>query len=190
MRHFYENIDSNPAWFDFQDLYREMVNQAKDGAHFVEVGAWLGKSTAFMAVEIANSKKNITFDVVDTFRGDGTMEQIPTIIKHHGSVYHQFLKNLVPARAYIAQVHVMDSGRAAALYDDESLEFVFVDGDHKYIKVLDDNEKWLPKVKKGGIFAGHDIQLAGVSRAVHEILGNDYEVIGTSWLHRRKDDNT
>ena len=48
------------GWFDFHSIYNDAVAQAPDGAHFVEVGAWLGRSTAYMAEQIAESGKQIT----------------------------------------------------------------------------------------------------------------------------------
>lgn len=41
-------------------------------------------------------------------------------------------------------------------FQDESIDFVFIDGDHTYYAVLDDIAEWTKKVKKGGIVAGHD----------------------------------
>ena len=54
MKHFYQDIQ---GWFDFQNLYKDMVRK-HNNAKFVEVGAWKGKSTCFLAVEILNQKKN------------------------------------------------------------------------------------------------------------------------------------
>ena len=56
MEHFYQNIQ---GWFTYNDLYKYIVDNSLDGAHFVEVGSWLGCSSAFFAVEILNSKIEI-----------------------------------------------------------------------------------------------------------------------------------
>ena len=45
---------------------------------------------------------------------------------------------------------------AANLFQDGFFDFVFLDADHKYEAAKKDLEAWYPKVKKGGIFCGHD----------------------------------
>ena len=62
--HFYQSIE---GFFSFKELYKEQVLKASDNAHFVEVGVYLGRSASYMAVEIANSGKDIKFDCVDTW---------------------------------------------------------------------------------------------------------------------------
>jgi predicted O-methyltransferase YrrM len=46
---------------------------------------------------------------------------------------------------------------AAALFDDGSLDAVFVDGSHIYPNVLADIDAYLPKIRPGGILFGHDL---------------------------------
>jgi hypothetical protein len=79
MNHYYWQLE---GWLSGPqlDTYSEMVKNAKDGAHFVEIGAWKGKSTSFMAVEIANSGKKIKFDTVDTFRGSEEHQNMSSIV--------------------------------------------------------------------------------------------------------------
>ena len=64
MEHFYQKIGED--WFTYPNLYKKMVSDANENSHFVEVGVWKGRSAAFMAVEIINSKKDIKFDCIDT----------------------------------------------------------------------------------------------------------------------------
>jgi hypothetical protein len=40
--------------------------------------------------------------------------------------------------------------------DKESCDFVYIDGNHSYSHVKEDLRLWFPKVKRGGVFAGHD----------------------------------
>lgn len=50
---------------------------------------------------------------------------------------------------------------------DNSLDCVFIDGDHSYRAVLDDLEFWYKKVKPGGYILGDDYHMEQVSAAVH-----------------------
>lgn len=63
----------------------------------------------------------------------------------------------------------MTSDDAANHIPDNSLDFVFIDGLHTYEQVKLDCHNFYPKVKKGGLFAGHDYTIIdGVHRAVNE----------------------
>lgn len=42
------------------------------------------------------------------------------------------------------------------LIKDESLDWIYIDGDHSYQGARDDIYGWAPKVRKGGIISGHD----------------------------------
>lgn len=53
-------------------------------------------------------------------------------------------------------------------FEDNSLDFVYLDGDHSRENVLNEINAWLPKVKVNGIFGGHDCKETGVSGAVTE----------------------
>jgi len=70
--------------------------------------------------------------------------------------------------AFLANIQILDlehtivpvrspSVDAAVLFDDQSLDAVFIDGSHIYPDVLADIDAYLPKIKKGGIMFGHDL---------------------------------
>jgi hypothetical protein len=46
---------------------------------------------------------------------------------------------------------------AAKQFEDESLDAIFIDGNHDLLFLADDLRAWVPKVKKGGIVSGHDL---------------------------------
>jgi len=59
------------------------------------------------------------------------------------------------------------------LVEDASLDFCFIDGDHRYEAVKEDIIAWTPKLRKGGILSGHDYDyphFGGVTLAVDELL--------------------
>lgn len=181
MEHFYHQVE---GWFDYEEIYQDMVSKAADVAHFVEVGVHLGKSAAFMAVEIANSGKQITFDCIDPW--DGRNE--------NGHGYHNsldnFLENMAPVASRFNAIQDA-SPDAANRYQDNSLDFVWIDAIHLYDAVKADIEAWLPKVKQGGYIGGHDYAVDhsnGIERAVKELLPEHTVYNGSlvgSWLYQK-----
>ena len=176
MEHFYHNLGEN--WFNYPDFYSQMVSHFVDGSHFVEVGSWKGRSSAFMAVEIINSNKRIKFDCVDTW--EGSAEHIdpnsfafnPEILENSDWLYKQFTKNIDPVKEIINPVR-KTSVIASSDYADRSLDFVFIDAGHTYENVKEDITSWFPKIKVGGFIAGHDYYIdywPEVVRAVDEFL--------------------
>ena len=71
-------------------------------------------------------------------------------------------------------VHRMTSEEAAVgRFDDDSLDWVYIDGDHHYDSVKGDLALWYPKVRPGGLLTGDDLGTGkwwedGVARAVAE----------------------
>lgn len=67
---------------------------------------------------------------------------------------------------------------AAKGFENNSLDFVYIDGNHEYKYVKEDIELWAPKVRTGGIVAGDDWYLPktgndGVVRAVDEYVARN-----------------
>ena len=59
---------------------------------------------------------------------------------------------------------------AVSMFEDESIDFIFIDASHEYKDVLSDITSWYPKLKPGGLIAGDDYSKcwSGVIRAVDE----------------------
>lgn len=179
MDHFYHSIQ---GWsLDIEDMYRDFVNSAQEGAHAVEVGVWKGRSAAFMCVEIANSGKKIQFDCVDTWLGSPIDEHQRDSYVSSNSLYEHFTENMKSVSQYYKPVR-LPSVEAAKLYEDASLDYVFIDAHHDGEAPKEDILAWLPKIKNGGILAGHDYGFEGVFRAVNEILGPNCKHLG-SWKY-------
>ena len=175
-----------PGWFYGQDFefYKWCVTHTCSPAHFVEVGSFKGRSSAYMAVEIINSQKQIKFDCVDTWQGSeehqqGREAQDADVIAH--TLFDRFLENMAPVQGFYNAIR-MHSVQAAATYADDSLDMVFLDAGHDYASVTEDILAWLPKVKKGGILCGHDWQLEGVRQAVEHRLSGFF-VYGICWYY-------
>jgi hypothetical protein len=131
-----------------------------------------------MAVEILNSGKQIQFDAYDTFegvpeslwRGDPPAEGFTFASQEalrgpDGTLYDAAKRNLAPV-AEAVTLHQGDAIAAADAYPDESVDFVFLDDNHDTPHVLTELTVWWPKLKPGGILAGHDYDWGSVMKAV------------------------
>jgi len=93
----------------------------------------------------------------------------------------------------VVSLLVGESGRAASLFEDNSLTMVFLDAQHNYNSVVRDIELWFPKVKLGGELAGDDYGIEdeppvwpGVRRAVDELLPERKLVPHDAWSFRKR----
>lgn len=68
-------------------------------------------------------------------------------------IYEEAFTRMYP---YDAKFMRMISMKAVRFVPDNSLDFVFIDGNHEYSYVSEDITEWTKKVKPGGIVAGHD----------------------------------
>ena len=78
----------------------------------------------------------------------------------------------------------LSSEIAARQFEDESIDMVYIDADHKYDSVKNDMLYWYPKVKMNGYLAGHDYD-GGVQLAVDEIKIPDKVYKDMSWIFRK-----
>lgn len=83
-------------------------------------------------------------------------------------VYHHVLDRMARFGRRFKLIRKSSSIAAKGL-ETGSLDFVYIDGDHRYESVVGDLAVWLDKVREGGILAGHDYdnpELPGVQQAV------------------------
>lgn len=171
------------------DLYRDMVVNAEDGALFVELGSFLGQSTAAMGTFIKSSGKRIKFDAVDIFElTDFSDEPHFKVIEDHGGDFLAAFKNNMEKAQVADAINIVKatSLEAAATYEDRSISFLMIDASHKYEDVVDDINAWFPKLKIGGIMSGDDLDWQEVKRAVEDTCKH-YGVYQTStWFFRKQ----
>lgn len=79
--------------------------------------------------------------------------------------YQITLENFLPHRNRV-ELHKDTSINCVSKFHDEFFDYIFIDGDHSYQGVLSDISNYYSKLKKGGIFSGHDINLADVRKAL------------------------
>jgi hypothetical protein len=175
------------GWCDYRPFYADIARALPDGAEIVEVGSWQGQSIIWLCQRLQDLGKRVTVHCVDTWRGEQNQPSHLAIVEAHGgSMLDVFLRNIEAAGvADMIRIHVGDSAESAAEFRDGTLDFVFIDAAHDYDSVVKDLAAWYPKMKPGGIWAGHDYPHHEVEQAVHEHAdANGYEVaqVGRCWI--------
>ena len=167
-----------PGWFIYKSLYDTMVETAPFNSTFVEVGAWFGKSTNYLAGKIKESKKNIHFTTIDTFKGTQTEDLHLNIVDtFNGDIFYEFIDNTIISNNYGTFDIIKDESKhASAQFANQSIDYIMIDGGHAYDEVMDDIKVWYNKVKPGGIISGDDYNIfQGVNDAVHEYFYNQFD---------------
>ena len=181
-----------PGWInDAEFIYPQMVEQAQNGDHFVEIGTFLGQSTSYMCQLIKDSGKDIKFDSIDLFW------PIQHVINNwessgHPEEFNQYLTDLMeefnlstpdiikhPLRILGVDEYVnlitCDERYAHRIYEDNSIQFLWIDGDHGKDIVYNDLVNFWPKIKSGGTIGGDDIHYDEVLDDV-EKFSKEYDV--------------
>jgi hypothetical protein len=181
----YKQID---GWWgdDCHQFYADLVSGAKQPAHFVEVGSWMGRSAASMAESIRDQGKLIRFDCVDTWKGSEYGSHPAKVAAMETTLDQQFRFNLrrFGLWPYVNQVDA-SSVEAASTYEDESLDMVMLDADHRTEAVLADLDAWMPKLKPGGVICGHDATNEMVLLALQRRLNGCFGTKGMMWWHTK-----
>jgi predicted O-methyltransferase YrrM len=179
--HYYHSLE---GWFNMEQQYLELLDATPEGGTFVELGCYKGKSTSFIGVEIHKRKRDINFFAVDSFQGATNSTDANEIKAYEGisEIEESYTYNVSLIGNKIKTI-VSLTDEAAQYFEDGSVDVIFVDGGHSYEVVKADILAWLPKMKKGGIMAGHDYNAwQGVNKAVTEIFGTPHKVENDCWF--------
>jgi hypothetical protein len=162
--HHYDNLPFEGWWNSTRETLYELWGELgfKTGA---EVGVRMGTN----AKEIFKRVPGLKLYCVDPW---GAYQRVTDAAQ---DVYYQrCVRKLAPEiKTGNAILMRMFSEDAAPQIPDDSLDFVYLDGDHRGDFVMADICLWAPKVKKGGIISGHDyfvFHQAGVIHAVDSYL--------------------
>ena len=179
-----------PGWFSYIDLYNEMVDKAKDGDSFVEVGTWFGKSTNHLATKIKESGKNIKLTTIDTFKGTDDEELHQNIVSSfNGDIFYEFIDNTVLSNNYGNIDIIKDtSHNAANQFVNGSIDYIMLDAGHSYEDVRDDINYWYNKIKPGGWISGDDYGgsfFPGVTQAADEFFYKQFHRGFRNWYRTK-----
>jgi len=151
-----ENISKQIQDEQYEVIYNLCQKAAVPNMSAVEIGCWTGCASSIIA-ECVSRVNGILF-CVDWFKGIPNHQLEEVASRNNIQALH---RQNVTEVGYYKWVNVlpMSSEEAVKTFQDNSIDFLFIDGDHKYEKVKQDINLWYPKVKKGGWLTGHDCEI-------------------------------
>ena len=161
-------------------LYKSMKH-VPNGSIVVEIGSWVGASGSFLAKGIQRWSPRSLLHCVDPFDMDyinskkGLTKKMRNLDK---LPYDAFRERMKPYRYSLIRLKSED---AVKQFDDESVSFLFIDGNHDYEYVKKDILLWWSKMAPGSIMCGHDYTKPGVEEAVKECCSIFTLPVGTIW---------
>jgi len=166
------------------------------------VGAEIGVYRGAHAKEMLEKLDIKTLYLIDPWKDYDEYGDLPIIKEHLPKAYKtakfEMLKHYEDRLIWLKE----HSSEAVKKFEDNSFDFVYIDGNHCYEYVKEDIELWYPKVKRDGVIGGHDYHLPrfGVKKAVDEFYlknnlvlhlkknfqsKNSSEINGDWWIYKK-----
>jgi hypothetical protein len=170
----------------------ELIKILKPSGNGIEIGVQLG----IFAKHILRSCDNLKLYLLDCWdqQSNSTYEDVANLDNHTQAQY--MINTISNTLESFQNVRIIKgySDEFVDLFKDNFFDFVYVDANHAYDAVKNDLTKWFPKLKKGGLFSGHDYidglfsyANFGVKSAVDEFaLKNNLKVYSTKESHPHK----
>lgn len=165
------------------NLCKHVYSILGDNLQIVEIGSYCGASTTIISNQFKNSIINCVdpwspytedCSIIDLEKQKKELIEAESLFDIVTNKNSNILKNKISSLEY------------AKIIKDNSIDFIYIDGNHQYSSVKEDILAWLPKIKKSGAIAGHDYTWDSVKKVTQEIFqknpDNVYE--DSSWIYK------
>ena len=139
-----------------------------------KVGVEVGTDHGQYAQQLLSGIPDLVLYCIDPYLAYTEGDEVHTQ-EEMESIYQEALERTKSTEGFRGKIMRTTSMDALQYFDENCLDFVFIDGNHSYSYVKEDITEWTKKVKPGGIVAGHDYKVDpendyGVIEAVGEYV--------------------
>ncbi|GJQ10132.1 hypothetical protein GpartN1_g1938.t1 [Galdieria partita] len=140
----WEKVHAIQGWFNKEtasqlyDILMKTDNDISQG-EWVEIGSWMGRSTAFFALLLQKKYPGKILHAIDTFQGtpnDAFHED--TIRENHFDLYQEFQKNMNNLQLPI-QIH---KEKSVDCHWELPISLLYLDGDHDLYYMMEEFRKF------------------------------------------------
>ena len=164
----------------------ELINLLPNDIIMIEIGCFAGDSTEIFL----NSDKINKFYAIDAWENNLDTYDIITIKYDLEEVEKCFDNRITNVYNNVIKIK-SNSLNCSELFDDNSVDFIYLDSSHNYEQVKKEIELYYPKVKNNGFIGGHDYNnlYYDVTKAVDEFCKPDFLFQDSSWIKRKIKEN-
>lgn len=178
------NMRQNEQWQGLNDLCVYIKNKLpSSNLNIIEIGSYCGASTEIFATHFPNSTINSVdpweMYVEDCSSYDLTQQGLE--LKEAEQIFDKLIlkySNIIKNKT--------SSVEFSKTIKEETVDFIYIDGNHQYSSVIEDLRTWYPKIKKNGMMCGHDLGWGSVASALVEFYNGklpDAVFVDTSWIY-------
>jgi|TARA_Y100000310_G_C20670619_1_gene810066 hypothetical protein len=177
LRKILKPLGYNLKQYEYRSFMKALKNTRKKGLVGVEIGTLDGWHALEM-MELLPIKKLYLIDPYRAYKDYDESVKNPRKTQKALDERMKVAKKVLEKYGNKVQFIRKFSDDAADLIKDNSLDFIYIDGNHQYEFVKSDLKNYYKKVKKGGFFGGHDytnsqltiLENFGVFKAVNEFI--------------------
>lgn len=154
------SLDENELQVFSRDELPRLLNDLKLFGKGVEIGVQSG----FYSHQILSESKLETLYSVDpwiNFSDEEYVDVANVSQEEQDGLYLQTIKFLMKFKTRSVCMR-LTSEDAANVFQKDFFDFVYIDANHSYEGCKGDMNSWWPKLRSGGVFAGHDYILDGI----------------------------
>lgn len=177
---YFKEEDKKSTWDPsaFSNIIEQYLNNKSD-LNLVEIGVARGSTSKFTLEKL--SDKVSSYTGIDPYesnydRKDGfsyyNQDLMDNLYKFVIEKVNDPRFNLIRKKSNLAYLD----------FEDNSIDAIYIDGNHSYEAVTEDIKCWSPKVKQGGLIIGDDyLTFEGVKKAVNDSFSN-FNESGNTWF--------
>lgn len=138
-------------------LYAHLMSALNLRGHVVELGVETGSFSSSLLDRLKElGSTPLHYWMLDPWRSQPFYDDVANRPNDVQARLLQQAAQAVMPHWGVARLLQLESEHGARLFDDGSVDCVYVDGRHDYCGVLADLRTWWPKLREGGILAGND----------------------------------
>jgi hypothetical protein len=135
----------------------------------LKVGAEIGVQTGGFSYHILNNT-NLFMYLVDPWVWISGYDDVSNVENKIQEQRLQITRDTLSSFVNRYKILRMFSINAVQEFQDNFLDFIYIDANHDYKHVLEDLNAWYPKIRPGGLISGHDYLDSGLNFGVRSAV--------------------